>query len=110
VKYRAENTNEPSLIFQRVDEKIFGLVFFIPFSQRIQNLNEAEGQGEFIFLLDRISILNRIWLYLFNLSIKIFFNPDRKFLFRNTSTFPIQLHNILIYIILLMVNIKKVAH
>ena len=53
VKYNAEDSNKPTLLYQKYEDKFMALVSFIPFNDSIAKLEEAEGMGEFIFVLDR---------------------------------------------------------
>ena len=52
VKYQASNTNVPTCIIQKLENKFAAMMSFIPFAPDV-SLNDAEGTGEFIFVLDR---------------------------------------------------------
>ena len=52
VKYQAINTNVPTCIIQKLENKFAAMMSFIPFAPDV-SLNDAEGTGEFIFVLDR---------------------------------------------------------
>ena len=53
VKFKSTDTNTPSYIIQQIGSKCIAMLSFIPFSTKIENLEEVEGQGEYIFVLDR---------------------------------------------------------
>ena len=53
VKFRSSDTNTPSCIIQQIGSRFIGMLSFIPFNTNIESLDEVEGQGEYIFVLDR---------------------------------------------------------
>ena len=57
VKYQAINTNVPTCIVQKLENKFAAMMSFIPFAPGV-SLNDAEGTGEFIFVLDRSGSMN----------------------------------------------------
>jgi von Willebrand factor type A domain/Vault protein inter-alpha-trypsin domain len=53
IKYRSGVTNTPSCIIQRIGNKYACMLSFIPFCDDIDSIEEVEGTGEYLFVLDR---------------------------------------------------------
>ena len=53
IKYKSCNTNLPTCIVQKLGEKYAAMMSFIPYSDENTSIEDVEGTGEYIFVLDR---------------------------------------------------------
>ena len=74
VKFRSSETNTPSCILQQIGSKYLGMLSFIPFNSTIESLDEVEGQGEYIFVLDRSGSMQGNRIEMAKQAAKLFIN------------------------------------